>query len=308
MKIGILCNSKLSIPSIQYLVQSGHQVALLTASDNPTDHEELFGFANYFQLPVLNVKKDRLDDEVLFWSASNQFDVLFIITFPHILSAQLIDSVKVEIINFHFAPLPEFKGAQPAFWLIKNGEKRGGVTAHVITVKIDQGPIVHFEPYNLSKTETFGSYLYKMAQLNVTVIQKVLQIFSGTSWKEKLSIQESSKAKYYPRPQLADIRINWQSMTALDIERLCRACNPWNKGAITTLNNSPIKLIEVELLSIPFKGEKAGQLIKTIANELAVACADGIYLKLMVVYEENLGFYSGEHLQELNLKAGLVLV
>lgn len=309
MKIGVLCNSKLSIPSIQFLVQSGHQVAMALPAEKSGDQEELEHFAMHFQLLITRVEKASLQHELLVWNAANQFDTIFVITFPYILPKSIISSFGKPMINFHFAPLPQYKGAQPAFWMIKNGEKKGGIAAHLITEKIDDGPILMNESYTLSNSETFGSYLTKMASVNVTVIQKVVALISQASWQKKLQVSNRSRGVYYPKLQLKDIRIVWQTMTAVEIERLCRACNPWNKGAITTLNGLPLKLVEVQVSEIVAEDKTPGQLFSNYESaSLHVATCDSRSLRLSVVYQESYGFFSGGNLTELGLTAGVTLL
>jgi len=309
MKIGILCNSKLCFPSIQYLMQMGHQVFIAMPQVIAEDHAEIENFAMHFRIPILSVDQKKLTEELIFWKATSELDCLFVITFPYIFSAELIDSIGVEIINFHFAPLPQFKGAQPAFWLIKNGEKVGGIAAHLITAKIDGGPILHFERFPMSTVETYGGYMTKMSSLNVKVIQKVLELLGKKNWKKQLKVQKQSEAVYHAKPQFNDVRIDWNKMKAADVEQLCRACNPWNKGAITTLGNVPIKIVEVELV----QGARFSELPGTIVcigktNQLAVCTCDERALLLKIVYDESMGFYSNDRLSELGFKPGVRLI
>lgn len=49
------------------------------------------------------------------------------------------------IVNFHPSILPHYSGAIPSYWALKNGESRSGFTAHVLTSKVDNGPILHQE-------------------------------------------------------------------------------------------------------------------------------------------------------------------
>ena len=309
MKIGILCNSKLCFPSIQYLMQMGHQVFIAMPQVIAEDHAEIEGFAMHFRIPILKVDPKKITNELIFWKATSELDCLLVITFPYILSVELIDSIGVEIINFHFAPLPQYKGAQPAFWLIKNGEKVGGITAHLITAKIDGGPVLHFERYPMSSVETYGGYMTKMSSLNVKVIQKVLELLSKNNWKKQLKAQKQSEAKYHSKPQFDDVRIDWNTMKASEVEQLCRACNPWNKGAITTLGNVPIKIVEVEVV----QGVRFSELPGTIVcigktDQLAVCTCDERALLLKIVYDESMGFYSNDRITELGIKASVRLV
>ncbi|MBL4709796.1 MAG: hypothetical protein JKY48_15290 [Flavobacteriales bacterium] len=308
MNIGILCNSKLCIPSVQALVQMGHKVSMGLPVEVTEDRHEIEQFAYQFSISLTKLKKEGLDSDLIFWKERNSLENIFVITFPYILSANLIASIRIDIINFHFAPLPQYKGAQPAFWLIKNGEKSGGLTIHLITEKIDGGDIIHFEPYTLADTETYHSYLNNVAFLNANIIQKLMNKIALKSWKNSLKKQDTSLSVYYPRPQLNDIRINWETMEAEEIERLCRACNPWNKGAIAVLYQQAIKLVEVNVLPFSAKQEPAGTLVRIKnTNRLAVSCINNKYLDINIAYNEQLGFYSNSRLSQMGLKEGMSL-
>lgn len=309
MKIGILCSSKLSLPAVHSLINLGHQVFMATPEELGPDKYELEGFANQFGIQISKFSKETLTESVLFWKANFNLEHIFVITFPYILKPKLIDSVGLKIINFHFAPLPEYKGAQPAFWMIKNGERKGGITAHVIDQSVDGGAILHFEPFQLSETETFGSYFTKMAHLNSVVIQKVLGKIAGNGWARSLVKQTTVDAKNYPKPQLQDIRIDWQKMTAEEIERLCRACNPWNKGAITTLNNAPIKLIEVQISNSTVNELAPGEVVqKTATDSFLVSTSDHKFLNIIIAFSEELGYLSNYRLNDLGFRNGVRLI
>tara|TARA_B100001778_G_scaffold332519_1_gene339006 strand:+ start:205 stop:1077 length:873 start_codon:yes stop_codon:yes gene_type:complete len=290
-------------------MQMGHQVFIAMPQVIAEDHAEIEGFAMHFRIPIIQVDPKKITNELIFWKATSELDCLLVITFPYILSVELIDSIGVEIINFHFAPLPQYKGAQPAFWLIKNGEKVGGITAHLITAKIDGGPVLHFERYPMSSVETYSGYMTKMSSLNVKVIQKVLELLSKNNWKKQLKAQKQSEAKYHSKPQFDDVRIDWNTMKASEVEQLCRACNPWNKGAITIFGNVPIKILEAEHV----QGARSSELPGTIVciektNQLAVCTCDEKLLLLKIVYDESMGFYSNDRLSELGIRPCVRLV
>lgn len=73
MKIGILCNSKLCFPSIQYLMQMGHQVFIAMTQVIAEDHAEIEGFAMQFRIPILKVDSKKITDELIFWKATTEF-------------------------------------------------------------------------------------------------------------------------------------------------------------------------------------------------------------------------------------------
>ena len=60
---------------------------------------------------------------------------------------EYIDKPRHGIINFHAAPLPEFRGSATPAFAILNEIAEFGVTFHMVSEKLDAGPIVHRESY-----------------------------------------------------------------------------------------------------------------------------------------------------------------
>jgi methionyl-tRNA formyltransferase len=69
---------------------------------------------------------------VLIISANNRY----------IFRKELINSRWVEIINFHYALLPHYRGMNIPTWVIYNREKVTGITWHYVTEKVDCGRII----------------------------------------------------------------------------------------------------------------------------------------------------------------------
>ena len=177
------------------------------------------------------------------------------------------------------------KTISSVFWMIKNQEKSGGISIHKLTKEIDAGPIQHFEPYTLSKHETFGSYMHKMALLNVKATHNFLTLLLDSKAQKLNQSQSTEKANYYSKPTLKDVSINWEKMTSNQIHALCRACNPWNKGAIAYLEGNAIKLVEVETTkNKKHNGELPGTILVDKNEEhILISTCDLMYLKLNIV-------------------------
>lgn len=61
----------------------------------------------------------------------------------HIFKAPMLG--KIKILNIHPSALPEYKGVDPLFEQLVNGEGSGALSLHEVTEEIDSGPIVHIE-------------------------------------------------------------------------------------------------------------------------------------------------------------------
>lgn len=308
MKIGVLCNSRLVLPSLYFLTQHGVQLCLVLPAEINEDHQKIESFAMQFQIPIQKWTKKELNNKINSWLTLNQINQLWVMTFPYIISKNAIQNFSVPALNFHFSPLPQYAGSQPIFWMIKQRETTGGISIHLLTEDVDGGPILHFEKYAIKESETFGSYLSSIGQLNIQALQNVLQKQSDPNWNKKAKAQSQKQLKHWTKPKIQDVQINWANMSTKQIEALCRACNPWNKGAITFLNGMMVKLLEVKIIStVKHNGETPGTL-KLIAetNRLAVSTSDKKYLDIEIAYVDE-GFYGNIEFQKLGLKAGMIL-
>ncbi|MBE5941179.1 MAG: hypothetical protein E7264_01430 [Lachnospiraceae bacterium] len=80
------------------------------------------------QFMLAHVENER----TLIVSANNRF----------IFTPQIIQKEYVEIINFHYALLPRYRGMNIPTWVIYNGEKETGITWHFVTEQVDKGKII----------------------------------------------------------------------------------------------------------------------------------------------------------------------
>lgn len=309
MKIGILCNSKLSIPSLYFLNQQGVSLSIVLPQQQHEDHLEIEQFASFQGISIQRWNKKELNSNLYSWSAMNQLDTIWVMTFPYIISKEAIERTRAPIFNFHFAPLPKYKGAQPVFWMIKNGEREGGISVHQLTEKVDGGPLLHFEPYSIKKNETFGSYNMNIAQLNVSAIVTVFHKLQDGNWERKLKTQDLSTSSNCVKPVFNDVQVLWKSMTSKEIESLCRACNPWNKGAVCQLNGKMLKLLELKVVSDEaHMGEPPGTIVllkKT--GRIGISTLDKNYLDIEVAYLEE-GFFGNAQLRTQGVDKGVILL
>jgi len=69
-------------------------------------------------------------------------ELLILARYMQILSPSFCDSMAGQIINIHHSFLPSFKGAVPYSRAYERGVKMIGATAHYVTGKLDEGPII----------------------------------------------------------------------------------------------------------------------------------------------------------------------
>lgn len=296
MKIAVLSNSQMAVPAIASLAQHHGVSALGISGSVKYPDTDLPALAGHFHIPVTEFTRQNFATQINFWLEKIKPDLLLVFTFPYRIPAQSLSIPALGCYNFHFALLPEFRGPQPIFWQIKTGQKYGGITVHKMDSEFDTGPILLRERIPISSETTYGQHCSELAKLAVSTLQKfILQL------TEKILVakeQDESNAKYWPRPELNDLFINWEKMSSQEITSLINATNGWNRGAYTLLNQQPIRLVQVSSSNHTIPSGTLPGSIMNIAetSDLIVACADGHCLKADIIMTDET-FITGQRMK-----------
>ncbi len=73
--------------------------------------------------------------------------------------------------NLHAAP-PEFPGRDPHHHAVYRGHRSYGATLHIMTAKVDAGPIVGIETFEVTKTETPAMLLARANRAGMTLLRR----------------------------------------------------------------------------------------------------------------------------------------
>jgi formyltetrahydrofolate deformylase len=101
---------------------------------------EAFGVP-YLHIPVTPETKPEAEARALD-AIVGEVDVVVLARYMQILSAAFLDRVGCPVINIHHSFLPAFAGAEPYRQAYERGVKLIGATAHYVTEKLDEGPII----------------------------------------------------------------------------------------------------------------------------------------------------------------------
>lgn len=297
MKIGVISSTEICQPVLYHLASKKVNVCLFYAgSSGAAGIQQMVGFCNNYHIPItVETTKDQLYE----WVQNDRPDVVFIIGYDRILNVTRLGSLTYGMFNVHFGALPYYRGPSPVFWQLKNGEKTIEVCIHRITSKADAGAIAWRKGIT---NEEFHTYTFINQYLSNIAIEGVDHILNCLLSKDKLMEfpQDESKATYYSRPVLKDVLINWAAMKATGIFNLCRACNSWNWGAITSYKGMELKILDV-IIDTDQSNQAPGTIL-TIDNNLQVACIDGsISLNFLNL---NGLFFPGRYAKHFGLAVG----
>ena len=107
--------------------------------------ESLFPF-KYYSCSLIESLAEKMSVPVFYIPEKGEWecvsaDLAIISSFHRIFRKQHLLSYQFAI-NIHTALLPSYKGATPTNWMIKNGEKIVGLSAHLMNEEIDSGSII----------------------------------------------------------------------------------------------------------------------------------------------------------------------
>ncbi|RYU91690.1 hypothetical protein EWM62_07060 [Mucilaginibacter terrigena] len=222
--------------------------------------------------------------ELYTWQQMNQPDVIFISGYAHKIAVEELSGVPKGIFNIHFGSLPQYRGPSPVFWQLKNGEAQLGLAIHQLTGKLDSGAVVWEQNIN---NEVYHTYNYTNQAFSQLQVQGVSKILIKLNSKQTLTykIQAETEARYYKKPQLADVMVNWDTMDAKEILGLIKACTAWNNGAGALINGHELKILDAEA-ALTGANNIPGT-INIANNKFNVACINNQALSINFFYINN---------------------
>jgi methionyl-tRNA formyltransferase len=273
------------------------------ADANHEDADRLRAFAAQAALPLSTFKRSDFSTACVAWTDAAAADAVLVYTFPHVVPEAALHRPRHGFLNFHFAPLPQYRGAEPVFWLLRNRVAQGAVTVHRMDARLDRGPIVLSEPVPISTTDTHGTHT---ARLGATAVQATLRLVALLDRPAPLPLvaQDEMLARTWPKPSGPDVSIDWEVTGADDVLALVRACNPWNKGAYTFLGGSPLRILLARASDRAGHAPPGTLQCSPDGADWDVACADGRWVRLDTVLLDT-GFTPGRELAALGLRAGM---
>lgn len=91
----------------------------------------------------------------------------------YILPKALIDRARIAAINFHPAP-PDYPGSGCVNRALYDDAKFHGVTAHIMTEKIDNGPIIHCRRFRIYPRDTVNTLLARTLEESFALFCEVV--------------------------------------------------------------------------------------------------------------------------------------
>ena len=198
MKIAVAASPEVAIPTLEYLLASEHDLALVVSRPDSQmgRGRELKPTPVSVWATANNIELYRPNKAAEFDERLKGFDLVVTIGFGMLLPDFILNQPKYGFINLHFSLLPELRGAAPAQRAIINGLTETGVTVFKLDAGMDTGPIYLQRKYAIKPNTTAGVLLEELSLLGPSAIDETLKaIESGVAPTPQDNSQATSAAK-----------------------------------------------------------------------------------------------------------------
>ena len=243
MRIGVAATPDVAIPTLDWLLQSEHEIALIiTQPDRPAGRGRLLQqsvvgqWAESHQITVLKPENStELIGEI------EGLDLVLTIGYGVLLPEAILALPKRGFLNLHFSLLPAYRGAAPAQRALHNGETITGVSVFQLDKGMDTGPIFSQESIHIDPSWRSCELLEHLAALGPEAVKRSFaMIESGQPPHDQVGASSTA-----PKISKAEAKIDFR-LDATQISDAIRAFT-YEPGAWTIWRGERFKVCAVEI-------------------------------------------------------------
>lgn len=204
----------------------------------------------------------------------DNIDAIIVAGWEKKIPPEIYSGLKYGAWNIHPSLLPKYRGHNPYFWTLRNGETETGVTIHQLTAELDAGPVLLQRKLAIAPHDTLGSLWHRLGRMGAEVFLEALPLIEASA-PATPQVGEPSRA---PRVRTKDCLLHLD-FTVENALNLVRACNPFY-GAVAKLDARVVKIFEARRWDASSRGPK-------------LDLSDGA-IEILVLSTEEFGICSGD--------------
>lgn len=280
MRIVFMGTPDFAVPSLQALIDAGHDVCVVyTQPDKPQGRKQILTappvktLALEHDIPVFQPNTLKNEDEQARLRELAP-EVIIVVAYGKLLPKAVLDIPPHGCINVHGSLLPRWRGAAPIQWAVIAGDEMAGVTTMQMAEGLDTGDMLLTYETKVGEKETAGELFDRLAKSGAELLTQTLVKLDEITPRP----QDDAQSCYAHMLDKKMAVIDW-SKSAHEIDCLIRGLNPW-PIALTTLSGERLKVFAAEKAA--GNGEPGTVLEANPKKGLTVACGEGA-LKLIEI-------------------------
>jgi methionyl-tRNA formyltransferase len=199
-------------------------------------------------------------------------DCLVVAAYGQILPSTLIDAPPDGSVNVHASLLPRWRGASPVAHAILAGDPETGVSIMRMDAGLDTGPVYATARVATGDEATTPALTRELATLGA---KELLAVLDGLARGDAVAQpQPAEGVTYAPRLGRNDGRVDWAVRSAVDVDRMVRALQPW-PGVVAPLAGVDVQVQQGAVTDSAFGF--AGEVVRHEGESVVVQTRDGGY-------------------------------
>lgn len=275
MRIGIAATPDVAIPTLNWLRDSVHEIALVISQpDRPSGRgREISSSAVTDWAIEEGIALIRPESPNQLIGAIEDLDLVLTIGYGVLLPESILKLPRYGFLNLHFSLLPAYRGAAPVQRAIENGESITGVTVFALDKGMDTGPIYSSASIAIQPEWRTQELLLELAAIAPAVVAAAfIEIENNVAPRA-----QSGLASPAPKITKEEARIDW-NQSAQVISRRIRAFYP-APGAWSMWNGAGFKVTRANI----FQADLSVGKIAIIDGHVIVGCGQKSALSLLTV-------------------------
>lgn len=144
------------------------------------NHPDLAPLARQFKLPFVHLPwhdRGKAEKRALQLLEKHEIDFVVLARFMKILSPTFVWRYKNKILNIHPSLLPSFPGPSAYRQAYEHGVKIVGVTAHFVSMHLDEGPIIAQDSFAVRAGMSLAEIMAAGQKLEAKTLVKALKLY-----------------------------------------------------------------------------------------------------------------------------------
>ena len=196
-------------------------------------------------------------------------EIMVVMAYGQILSANVLNATKQGCINIHASLLPRYRGASPIQSALLNREKETGISIMKMSEKMDAGPIFGKITTRIEEDDNAIILAEKLAHLAAHQSRDIL--YSAATGEIKPEKQDEKSATYCTKIKKEDGNIKWDENVHVIAAKI-HAFAGW-PGTYTFFGGKRLKILKAKTRNKNY-GKEPGTVF-TADNNIHIATSEG---------------------------------
>lgn len=129
---------------------------------------------NFFINPKDFESKYDYETALISTLSAYNVDLIILAGYMRVLSSHFVNHFENQILNIHPSLLPKYKGLNTHQKVLDNDESQHGTTVHVVTAKLDDGPIIIQESIDIMPDDNSASLQNKIQNIEYRIYSQAI--------------------------------------------------------------------------------------------------------------------------------------